>query len=1144
MGLWDTITGVAKDVGGIFSGGDDDDDRPVGQEDQAAFKQQQANTQGMIGHDQSLAGAAANRAAYQTDYGQYNGAMMQSQQARGSQQDALGMMRQAALGNVPSAAQIQGNQMINQSLQAQMAGAASARGGSLAQAAAMHNAANGAAAFQQQGIGQLSALRAQETSNALGAYAGQTNALRGADFQGAGINLQQNAQDLQNQQFQRELNDKTQFGYDQTAAQLQADQLQGQNQANQINSSNWQHQTDLDTHHVDRSVGLGSAIAGLGGSTLAAGLGASGGGGGGGGSGGGGGDSITSDERAKRDAYQLGHEHGSQERPPLADPQMNEMLDARAAQPVAAYTQGPAPFLQNYMSDRPQGVPEPPPPTQSPSTRSGLPSSPSTRSGLRPSMGEAIGNAFASFGRNGAMWSDERLKLGIAPLSPMSGPSPRSGPANATGDYVIKGGGMDVMGTLKNMSNVETQTRMPTMQQRGLILSDEDAKRQAYILGREHEAKGHDTPYLVEPPRPGESLEAFDVKRRSPGTPDVEDMTHQERNDHRSTMGPVGALGDAVSEGFRGGYEEVGRDMAPVGIAARPVQVLGGTVVAGGFALDQYGRQARRVVDRALAGPVVLTDPVPPIPEPVVPPMRTLPQPVINMPVQGDIDLPPGVTATGGVTFAHPNAHRFKSDERAKREARTLLNAGPQRNGSKEISRAASSTVALTPHMGTTILSDANSKATIQHLQTQLEEGERRAYLTGRAHGETNSPKYFYGGIPEAQERTQLEVDPWQGNVRPLYFGGKPRPAQTEYAAPPYVTHPPMDFDALRDPPRTDEGTLPSRSPESRTPRPLNLTGSKAATGYELGSTPAPKGAPPIQPVRPKANPASTKRYLVEPDDDRPILSDENSKNIERELRINRMNGEMRAYAEGIAQARKSPGKEPSFYGLDPLKTEIRPSDNDPWEGPIPQYLHEQDVKHVVDSAGLFKDVPPTWLQGYMDREKNESPVGGTNVWQRASRVRPRPASDPPDSLAPGTADYMKVMGGTPMLDGSGRGSDFDSPPGSVIRSDERSKRETRSASDPMGAALDAMQPYAYRYKPGFGENPNAQQVGPMAQPMARDPVAATAIVQDPRSGLLGIDMKNATKLALGGLGYLKDRQDQTDRSIAAIAARMGPRRG
>ncbi len=120
--------------------------------------------------------------------GQYqNGAMgdwAQGQGSRGSQQDALGLMQQAAYGNAPSVAAIQQQQGLNEALRNQTAMAGGARGAA-GIAGAQYNAAQNTGAMQQQGIGNASMLRAQEMAAARGAYGQMSTGIRGQDIQSA-----------------------------------------------------------------------------------------------------------------------------------------------------------------------------------------------------------------------------------------------------------------------------------------------------------------------------------------------------------------------------------------------------------------------------------------------------------------------------------------------------------------------------------------------------------------------------------------------------------------------------------------------------------------------------------------------------------------------------------------------------------------------------------------------------------------------------------------------------------------------------------------------------------------------------------------------------------------------------------------------
>jgi hypothetical protein len=216
--------------------------------------------------------AAANRGAYQLDYGNANASMGQANAARAEQVQAANMARSAAMGNAPSRAELLGRNMIDQSLQAQLAGAAGARGGSLGQAAAMRNAQMGAAAFQQQGGQQLAALRADEMDRARAQYAGQLGAIRGQDFAGAqnyaAMAQQQGQMELQ----QRQMNDNRsmgmeRLGFDTRNAAMTGDQgyakIQAERQRMRDDASAKEREQDMDL----AAAGIGAA-ASLGGAAI------------------------------------------------------------------------------------------------------------------------------------------------------------------------------------------------------------------------------------------------------------------------------------------------------------------------------------------------------------------------------------------------------------------------------------------------------------------------------------------------------------------------------------------------------------------------------------------------------------------------------------------------------------------------------------------------------------------------------------------------------------------------------------------------------------------------------------------------------------------------------------------------------------
>jgi hypothetical protein len=89
-----------------------------------------------------------------------------------------------------------------------------------------------------------------------------------------------------------------------------------------------------------------------------------------------------------------------------------------------------------------------------------------------------------------------------------------------------------------------------------------------------------------------------------------------------------------------------------------------------------------------------------------------------------------------------------------------------------------------------------------------------------------------------------------------------------------------------------------------------------------------------------------------------------------------------------------------------------------------------------------------------------------------------------------------------------------------------------------MADAARSMEPFPYRYKAQYAppdQAPGEVNIGPMANQMARDPVASTAIVRDPGTGKLAIDQGKGLKLVMGSLGAM---QQQIDALRARSAAR------
>ncbi len=124
-----------------------------------------------------------------------------------------------------------------------------------------------------------------------------------------------------------------------------------------------------------------------------------------------------------------------------------------------------------------------------------------------------------------------------------------------------------------------------------------------------------------------------------------------------------------------------------------------------------------------------------------------------------------------------------------------------------------------------------------------------------------------------------------------------------------------------------------------------------------------------------------------------------------------------------------------------------------------------------------------------------------------------RPQIRPENQWAPGSAD---LYAGSHARD--------------IATSDPKTKNADEHFGGPMADANRSMEPSSYEYKDEF--LPPEQQrgetnVGPMADKMEADPVAGTAIVKDPNTGMLAIDKTKGLKLVMGGLASLQRQVDQ-----------------
>jgi hypothetical protein len=141
-------------------------------------------------------------------------------------------------------------------------------------------------------------------------------------------------------------------------------------------------------------------------------------------------------------------------------------------------------------------------------------------------------------------------------------------------------------------------------------------------------------------------------------------------------------------------------------------------------------------------------------------------------------------------------------------------------------------------------------------------------------------------------------------------------------------------------------------------------------------------------------------------------------------------------------------------------------------------------------------------------------------------------------------APMAPIAAPTPMPPGRSRFASFlasGGPPGIITRaaaeaaqqvqpsqlyatSDERQKAPAASAPQTSETSrfLDTLNSWAYRYKPGVGEDPSKMRFGPMAQEVEKTPVGASFVENTPGGKVL--DIQHGFPVALGALGNLNDR--------------------
>lgn len=182
---------------------------------------------------------AQGRNAFQANYKDANAWQAASVEARGQQQDALGLARGAAMGTAPSQAELLSRANMDRAASAQASLAAGARGPA-ALALAQQQAAAQTANAQTQINQQAYAGRAAEMADARNSYAAQAAGIRGGD-QASQAQAANQAQYQSNmKQANRAQNDSTALAYEGNRGSVYGQNLQGsQNKSSQGSANYW-----------------------------------------------------------------------------------------------------------------------------------------------------------------------------------------------------------------------------------------------------------------------------------------------------------------------------------------------------------------------------------------------------------------------------------------------------------------------------------------------------------------------------------------------------------------------------------------------------------------------------------------------------------------------------------------------------------------------------------------------------------------------------------------------------------------------------------------------------------------------------------------------------------------------------------------
>jgi hypothetical protein len=212
-----------------------------------------------------LGAGMANRSGPQIDYTNANQDRGLGMDTRAQNAGSLGLMRDAARGDAPSAAVQTMNAGRDAAINAGAAAANSARGGAQNYAAAQGNAMQGAGQQMLQTNQQAGIARAGEMTAARGQYSQALYAQRAQDLQAHGLDAQSAQAQAELEMQQRELNDRSRLAYEGMGQNVNMAQLQagGAEQGQNYQLGNAQNQlNESSKNRTMQGFGIGAQLVG------------------------------------------------------------------------------------------------------------------------------------------------------------------------------------------------------------------------------------------------------------------------------------------------------------------------------------------------------------------------------------------------------------------------------------------------------------------------------------------------------------------------------------------------------------------------------------------------------------------------------------------------------------------------------------------------------------------------------------------------------------------------------------------------------------------------------------------------------------------------------------------------------------------